>query len=350
MYEHYWYRSGINEMMVENLQSIVAQVLGMVPLRDGDVVVDIGANDGTLLKAYDHYSIPRVRTVAFEPAKNLIPDLLRNANPDILVNDFFPCPAYGWSKAKVITSIAMFYDLEDPGSFVQAIKEVLHPEGLWVLELAYLPDIIKQRAFDSICHEHLEYYTLQTLEWLLNRHGLRIVDAETNEVNGGSMRVFVTHKTFPAAVKGRIGSDDRIRQMLVRERGFKTPEHFEWFDQEILRVKDAINSAVESAGTVDLYGASTKGNTLLQVCGIGPGQVRWALERSEAKWGRYTITGVPIVEERLGREDPADLWLVLPWHFRKGILERERKYVEGGGKILFPMPHREIVMRSPVKV
>ncbi|MHC4733091.1 MAG: class I SAM-dependent methyltransferase [Planctomycetota bacterium] len=354
MYGHYWYRSGINEMMVENLKGIVGQALGMITLEDDDTVIDIGANDGTLLKAYKDFAYaegkrivrPRVRTVAYEPAKNLISDLIENADPDEVINDFFPC-AYAGDKAKIITSIAMFYDLEDPVSFVRAIKEILHPGGIWILELAYLPETIKQRAFDSVCHEHLEYYTLQTLDWLLGRHGLRIIDAETNDVNGGSMRVFVAHRTFPPAVRGRAGADGRIRDMLVRERGFKTPEPFERFAKDIARVKDSINRIIESVETVDLYGASTKGNTLLQVCGIGPKQVRWALERSPAKWGRYTITGVPIVEESQGRADPADLWVVLPWHFRESIIERELDYVKGGGRIFFPMPHREIVMRTP---
>jgi NDP-4-keto-2,6-dideoxyhexose 3-C-methyltransferase len=348
MYRHYWYLSGINEMMVANLEEIVAQVTTMIPLKPGDTVIDIGANDGTLLAAYKRYGHDKIRTVAFEPAKNLMGALHENAMPTTTINDFFPCRSYRGPKAKIITSIAMFYDLENPGGFVQAIKETLRPDGLWVLELAYLPDTIKRRAFDSICHEHLEYYTLQTLDFLLGRHGLRVIDAETNQVNGGSMRVFVGHRSFPSAVKGRQGSDVRIRDMLIRELKMRKPETFEWFAGEIERVKDAINTAVTISGVVDLYGASTKGNTLLQVCGIGPQQVRWALERSEAKWGRHTITMVPIVNEQLGREDPADLWLVLPWHFRDSFLLREQAYLNQGGKMLFPMPHREIVMRAPM--
>ena len=353
LYREYWYRSGVNEMMRANLKDVVAQALRTVDVCADDFVLDIGANDGTLLSYYQQHGA-QARRVAVEPAKNVQGALKKNAAPDFISTDFFPCGPLARSRAfKIITSIAMFYDLEDPNAFVAEIRRILAPGGIWILEVGYFPWMLKRGVFDMICHEHLEYYTLDVLSDIFLHHELEIVNASLNETNGQSLRLVVAHEGSSLPFTSRVDA------ILAREHVLVTPERIDRFRQKVeslkRRIRELVDQALSLGWVIDLYGASTKGNTLLQYCELGYPEIRQALERSPEKWGRYTVgSAIPIVSEaRAGvgpvvpgsteGGKPADLWLCPIWQFKSGILERERPYLERGGRILFPMPEPEIV-------
>lgn len=345
LYREYWYRSGVNEMMRDNLADVVKQVLRTVTLTGRDLVLDIGANDGTLLSFYREYAVP-ARRVAVEPALNIQDTLAKTALPHYQYNAFFPQvtwerggPASDTEAFKVITSIAMFYDLEDPNLFVETIKRILAPDGIWILEVGYFPWMIERGVFDMICHEHLEYYTLDTLSDLFIMNDLEIVDASLNATNGQSLRIVVAH------AGSSLPFTSNVDDILTRERELVTPAKLDRFRQKVeslkRRIVELVEQALELGWTIDLYGASTKGNTLLQACGLSYPAIRQALDRSPEKWGRYTVgSGIPIVPDA---HNSADLWLCPIWQFKPAILKRESGYLERGGRILFPMPEPEIV-------
>lgn len=349
MYRTYWYRSGINETMVAELKDVVHSACKFVGgVDDNDAVLDIGANDGTLLAMYKtpKYKLPR--RVAFEPS-DIAEDLRKSHTADDVYETFFPPPAGNvfWrddDTYKVITSIAMFYDLDDPGSFVRAIKKVLHPDGVWIVQLQDLDQMLRAKAFDNIGHEHLEYYSYTSLRHAIEPHGLRIADIESRSINGGSLRFYITHKKR-AAVQG---AADRLKLQAQKESNLEERlADFAWHvgaaRKQILGV---VYATLQAGRTVDLYGASTKANTLLQYLHLNPDQIRCAVERSPAKFGRYTVgTHIPIVSEEDWRKNPADLTLVGIWQFREAILEREADYLNKGGAFLFPLPWAEVVSR-----
>jgi len=347
LFRLYWYRSGVNEAMVAELQDIVEQATARVDLKKGDTVVDIGANDGTLLAQYAILGHPRLLTVAWEPAANLYEVLRPQAK--VLFPEFFQVatPWEAKTKAKVITAIAMFYDLDDPHAFLNGITNILHKDGVFIIQQAYLPAMLVSNAFDNVCHEHLEYYDLHALESVLAPHGLQVVDVDLRSINGGSFRAtiqFEGHGTPTQKV-------ERLRHYeahLFQE----ADAAFAGFADRVQGVRSQLQAVLqahaETGGAVDLYAASTKSNTLLQYCGIDARVVRQAWERSPEKWGRYVGTsGIPIVSEAVGREDPPAALLVGAWQFRDQFIEREHEYLAKGGRLILPLPRVESVEVRP---
>lgn len=348
LYRNYWYRSGVNHTMREALADIARAAERLVPLRPGDRVIDIGSNDGTLLRVF---RTPDLVRIGFEPATNLMPYAQERGT--VTVNDFFAFEHFralfgADARANVITSIAMFYDLEDPNAFVADVARCLAPGGVWIIQMSYLPLMLAQNAFDNVCHEHLEFYTLGSLRALLTRHRLRVLDVELNDVNGGSFRIYVAHAGSP--VEPFPGADSRIRAREDEERdlALHTRAPYEAFAERVARVRDEvtlfIRQAVARGKVVDVYGASTKGNTLLQYFGLDHALIRWAAERNSDKWGKRTVgTRIPIVSEEQVRGEPPDYFLVLPWHFLREFEQRERAFLEAGGKFIVPLPTFRIV-------
>lgn len=341
LYTQYWYLSGINETMVAELKDVVIQALKRADCEKGAVVVDIGANDGTLLAQYPLVFPKRLLRVAYEPACNLYEKVRPHAN--VLYPTFFRVTDTWGAKAKVVTSIAMFYDLDDPRQFVADIAAVLHRDGVWVVQQAYLPLMLANTAVDNIGHEHLGYYTLQAMQALVEPFGLEVVDMELRAINGGSFRTYVQWK-------GRGTKTQRLAGYLADEQRFfqDLPGVFATFARRAWEAKRQVLSVLEAhrdhGALVDLYGASTKANTLLQWCGIDHTLVRQAWERSPEKVGRYVgVSGIPMVSEEAGREDPPSALLAVIWPFRDQILRREAEYLAQGGKILFPLPRFESV-------
>lgn len=348
LYRNYWYRSGTNSTMTEDLQDVVQSGRAIVSLKRGDFVLDIGSNDGTLLRTYGG----AVRRVGFEPARNLIP--LAALNAEKIINDFFNYPAwqrvFPRAKAKIITAIAMFYDLDKPNQFVADIKKCLHADGIFIIQMSYLPLMLSQNAFDNICHEHLEYYSLLSLEHLLSRHGLRVFDVELNEVNGGSFRVYVCHADARPNIRVPKGAAQRVDKLRKDELRLNLNER-KPYDAFVRRVKnmkrDTVNFIRREARRgkkIYIYGASTKGNTLLQFYGLDASVIPFAVERNQDKWGKKTIgTLIPIISEEQARADKPDYFFVLPWHFLKEFVEREEKFLRGGGKFIVPLSEFKII-------
>ena len=337
LYHRYWYKSGVNASMRAALADITRKSSEFVSLAGGDTVLDIGCNDGTLLRSY---TVPNLRRIGFEPAANLASEASQGT--DRIISDFFSARPVAAEKFRIITSIAMFYDLEDPNAFVADIASVLSKVGVWVIEMHYLPLMLARDAFDAVCHEHLEYYSLASLEPLLTRHGLAVADVETNEVNGGSVRLYVVHEgsSYPR-MAARL---DRVRAMRSREQllALDRPETYENWGERIRRIGDRLGSWLRreraQGRKISVYGASTKGNTLLQVFGLDHTLIGSAAERSSEKLGKYTVgTWIPIVSEAEARVH-ADDFLILPWHFLAEMRERERDFMARGGKLIAPLP------------
>jgi hypothetical protein len=343
MYSRYWYHSGINDSMIVQLCDIVESIKKVINIEDGDIWVDIGCNDGTLMS----YVPFRCEVLGFDPAKNNCEQATKYGT---VINNYFNAEEYPFDKrAKVITSIAMFYDLENPISFCNDIHEVLDDEGLWVIQLSYLPLMLEQLAFDNICHEHLEYYTLKSLEYLLKKTGFKIVDFTLNDTNGGSCRVFVMkEKAKEDSFSNRPNRDVcnfRIQSIRNYEESLKLDTedpYLEFFQRiEDLKAKTVafIKEKVSLGKSVWGYGASTKGNTLLQYFGLDHTLIQGIAERSPNKFGLKTIgSNIPIVSEEEMRKHNPDYLLILPWHFIDGFITREQEYLKQGGKFIVPCP------------
>jgi hypothetical protein len=347
MYSSYGYRSGINQTMTRHLGEIARAAAERVALGADDLVVDIGANDGTLLCAYETRG---ARYVGFEPS-NIQPT---GPTPHIrFIKDYFSAAglraAAGNKPAKIITSIAMFYDLESPNAFVADIAASLAPDGLWVLELSYLPSMLEKNSFDTVCHEHLEYYSLAPLERLLHAHGLQLADAQLNDINGGSIRVTVCHRGSPLGEHSHTVRS-RIYQLKKREFELKLDSDVPYraFAANAQRIRAELPSLllglIAAGKRVYGYGASTKGNVILQYCGLTPQHLHGIADRNPAKWGGTTLgSGIPIVSEEQMRQAQPDYLLVLPWHFMREFRAREEQFVARGGKFIVPVPKVEIL-------
>ncbi len=354
MYRHYWYRSGTNESMVEELKQIATSTSRLMNLKEGDVFVDIACNDGTLLSFID----PKVKRVGFDPAHNTYEEADQRRF-DLFVNNYFSAKAYkesaiGTQKAKVITTIAMFYDLEDPNAFVQDIKEILDDNGLWVVQMSYLPLMLKQLAFDNICHEHLEYYSLEAFKYLLDRHGMEIVDCQLNDVNGGSFRVYIrksgADKTTFATAPYRDVAEYRVQSILAYEQtlNLKDPQTYMDFYKKSCDLRDQTIAFMKEEKVkgkkIWAYGASTKGNTLLQWWGIDNTLIDGIAERQPMKFGLKTVgSNIPIFSDEEMRAAKPDYLLVLPWHFIESFVRREQEFLNRGGKFIVPCPRFEVI-------
>lgn len=331
----YGYKSGISQTIKNDLHDIVRQIFKRIEIKDGEVVVDIGANDGTLLSNYEG-----AFRVAFEPVKKFADEIIEKNRAEAVLNHFFSADIYHRvlnKKAKVITAISMFYDLDDPNTFVKGLADILAPDGLLVIQQNYLVGMLKNKAYDNICHEHVEYYSLTSLEKLLNRHGLEVVDVETNSINGGSFRTYVKHM-------------DNVKKMRYSERKLKldNPWTYYLFAIQVKQMKNKLHAfikrEVSEGKKVYVLGASTRGNTLLQYCGLDKTLISKAIERNPEKFGKKIASvDIPIVSEEEGRKEKPDYMLVLPYFFRDEIIKREEEYLKGGGHLIFPMPKFEVI-------
>jgi len=342
LYRHYWYRSGISKTMRDALEDITTKACRMAKPGTGDIVIDTGCNDGTLLRTYPK---SLVRLIGFEPAENLIQDARKDTH--WIFNDFFKAEVFrdkfANEKAKIITSIAMFYDVEDPNKFVHDVAECLSPDGVWVVQQNYLATMLQKNGFDNIGHEHLEYYSLNTMERLLARHGLEIFDTETNDVNGGSFRIYASHK-------GRYPTRESVVLLRHNEDHLRlnNVETYHKFAANIRRIKVQLKqlvwNEVRNGKTVYVYGASNRGNTVLQYCGLDYRMIKKATDANKEKWGLKTVgTKIPIVSKEEARKDKPDYFLILPHHFLEEIKREERNYLDKGGKFIVPLPGVRVI-------
>lgn len=339
----YWYRSEINEAMVVELQSIVRHAQERLG-RAAHTVLDVGANDGTLLRQYDGTHTTRI---AVEPAASMIPRL--HGAADIVLHDFFPSAKTKDLRGRsidIISSIAMFYDIDDPKDFVAEVDRLLSPDGVWIVQMQDLEQMVAATAFDNICTEHLCYYSLRTFQQLLEPFNLYTVDAEQRTINGGSLRITVRRRAYADRLA------PRVMELLHGEHAVLTRESLDRFAHRAGQFRDQILGTLQhfkhKGLVVDIYGGSTKGNTTCQYVGIDRSLVRQAIERSPEKWGRVLPgSRIPIVSEEIARADPADVWMCNIWGFRTSVLLREQDYLARGGCIFFPLPRPELVTCLP---
>jgi NDP-4-keto-2,6-dideoxyhexose 3-C-methyltransferase len=341
---HYGYRSSIRPFMVNHLNGKVDQLTGMVDLDRGDLVLDIGSNDSTLLRRYPANGITRV---GIDPTG----EKWREYYPEDvdLIPDFFSkavfAERHGGRKAKIVTSIAMFYDLPDPLGFMADVRDILADDGVWMIEMSYVVSLLEIPAYDAVCHEHLEYYGFRQIEWMAERVGLTVSTADITDVNGGSL--CVTLVKDPAKHKIDTAGIERIRRREA-DLELDTMRPYEVFARRTREHRDQLRAFLDdsrAAGKSTLgYGASTKGNVILQYCGIGTGDLPCIGEVSAEKHGCVTPgTGIPIVSEEEAKARRPDQLLVLPWVHRGGFVEREQEFLAGGGNLVFPLPSVSVV-------
>jgi NDP-4-keto-2,6-dideoxyhexose 3-C-methyltransferase len=338
--EDYGYRSGLNESMVTHLCNKIKKILDRIELNEGDLVIDIGSNDGTTLKAYPSSGVTLVGidptgikfNKYYPPHVQLIPDFFSSS----LVNKYFP-----GKKAKIITSFSMFYDLEDPVNFMQQVYDVLVDDGVWVFEQSYMPTMLETNSYDTVCHEHLEFYALRQIKWMTDKVGFEIVDVEFNNINGGSFSVTVMKSSK------ELKFSPKIQKILDEERNKKldTLIPYQEFAQRVAQAKNEllifISDSHAAGKTIAALGASTKGNVLLQYCGLTTEEIKCVGEINSEKLGCYTPgTWIPIIseDELLSRE--IDYLIVLPWHFKEFFM-KSQKFKKT--KLIFPLPKLEII-------
>ncbi len=330
----YWYKSGINQTMKDELKDLYHAALKIVKIKKNDVVLDIGANDGTLL---NYFKRKGIKTIGCEPAKNLKIELKKNCN--YMINDFWSKKKLDYllenkklKKPKIITAIGMFYDLEFPNEFINDAAKSLHEDGVFIAQLMCLSSMIKKNDLGNICHEHIEFYSHKSLIYLFEKNGLEIFKIEENDVNGGSYRIFCR--------KYRNGSIS-LKKENVLNNILKFKRNIE-FNKK--RTVNFIKREFEKGKKIFLYGASTKGNTVLQYYKMNNKFIPYAAERSKAKWGKYTIgTGIKIISENDARKMSPDYFFVTPWGFIKEFLKREKKWLKKGGKFILPFPFFKLI-------
>jgi len=338
--DHYGYRSGLNNTMISHLQELVQEIESKVELNNNDIVLDIGSNDCTLLKSYSNTNL---RRVGIDPTSNQFkqyyPDdvcrLPTFFNKDVFIQQ------YGEEKAKIVTTISMFYDLPDPLQFTKDIKDILHRDGIWVSEQAYAPTMLETNNFDTILHEHLTYLCLKQFQYIADRVGLKIVDVTTNDCNACSVRITMTHMDNPCQVSSNVNIIKLQEDVLSLHTLTPLVDFINRVDNNRSVLMDFLNKNQNKL--IILLGASTKGNVILQYYGIDNKIIKYASERNPEKYGRRTPgTNIHIISEQEARDLKPDFFLVLPWHFKKELLERERMFLENEGKIIFPMPYVNI--------
>ena len=333
----YWYRSGVTKTMKAGLKNIYEESLKHVDLKKNDVVVDIGANDGTLLK---YYKKRKLVTIGCEPAKNLQKFLKKNCN--YLLNDFWSKKKLSkvihknkLKKPKIITAIGMFYDLEDPNKFIKDASDSLDENGIFIAQLMCLKSMIEKNDVGNICHEHIEFYSLKSIKFLFEKNGLEIFKIQENNINGGSYRIYC--RKFK---KGSIKLPEENVLKLMND-----------FIKRVKKNKNLIvkfiKGKIKESKKIFLYGASTKGNTVLQYYGLNKEMIPYAAERSPEKWGRYTIgTGIKIISEKKARSLNPDYFFVTPWGFIKEFVKREQDWIKKGGTFILPFPKFKLIKNN----
>lgn len=354
MYGKYWYRSGMNKTMKMELEDIVNSILRIKKFKENDIWIDIACNDGTIFDFIPNHIIK----IGIDPAD----DTYKNESEkkaNLIIQDFFNYNSYkksvfGKYKAKVITTIAMFYDIEDRTTFLKDVEKILDDDGIWVLQLSYTPLMLEQLAFDNICHEHVFYYSLSDIKKLLEDHNFKIMDCQINSTNGGSFRLYVMKEKCPdekfSTQPFRDVSNLRINSLLEYEKKFQVHSEKTWSDfyNRLLLLKEKTVSFIKKAKTdgkrIWAYGASTKGNTLLQFFELDNQLIDGIADKNFQKWGKKTIgTNIPIYSEEEMRTESPDYLLILPWQFIEEFKEREKEFLMNGGKFIVPCPKFDVI-------
>ncbi len=346
MYEYeYGYRSGISNTMREHLKTYQEEIISKISLEEGDTIVDIGSNDSTMLQYYDR----KFKRIGVDPTGKqfkqyygeveLIPNYFTENNFRSVYSDLRP---------KIVSSISMFYDLPDPVQFAKDIYSILDDNGIWTCEQSYIITMLRRNSIDTICHEHLEYYSLTAIKHIADMANFKIIDIKFNECNGGSFRIYFAKQNCKLYEE----ATNVITKIIEDEDNYKIRDPSLYFkflnncDVEVLKLNKFIDTVNKCGQKIYIYGASTKGNCLLQYGKIDEGKIKYAVERNLNKVGKMTSTGIGIISEETMRSNPPEYLLVLPWHFRDEIIQREDEFLEKGGQLIFPFPHFEIYSKK----
>ncbi len=345
LYSAYWYRSGTNNTMRQHLRSITEEATSILN-KPTARVLDIGCNDGTLLNYYPN----QFEKYGVDPS-----DVAQEIKGNItVVQDIFPSSELKSrlreKQIDIITSIAMFYDLEDPIAFTKGIKGILAPDGIWIFEMSYMPTMLKMTSYDTICHEHLEYYSLAVIEYILKQAGMKIFNVSLNAINGGSIRCFATHTDNHVYKREEFIQNIQLLHQEEFDLELDTDKPYKNFQKRVNQHKVKLTALLKklkkNGKHIHIYGASTKGNTILQWCGINNRIIDVAAERNPDKYGARTLgTDIPIVSEEESRARNPDFYLVLPWHFKQEFIEREQETLTKGIGLIFPLPTIEIIKK-----
>lgn len=340
--DNYGYKSGINQTMRDHLKEIAENSIKKLKKPGKRIIaVDIGANDGTLLRHYPK----SVYKVAIEPIKKFAKECKKNS--DLVINDFFNYSSYYKNmrnkKANLITAISCFYDINNPNKFLHDITKILKEDGVFVIQQNYLVKMLTQNAFDNIVHEHLEYYSLLSLQNLLKRNGMEVFDIELRELNGGSFRTYIAFNKN-RTVTNAVHEQENLEKLINLQRKKIYTDFAKRIKENKKIVVKFIKQQVALGKKIYVYGASTRGNTLLQYFKLDNTLIQKAVEKNPEKWGtKIASVSIPIISEEQARKEKPDYMLVLPWFFKEEFLKREKKYLEQGGRFIFPLPTFEIV-------
>ena len=340
--QDYGYRTGINSTMTKHVQNVTMEAIKLSKIKKDDHVLDIASNDATLLKFYPKKFI----TVGIDPLVNKYSKFYKSIN--FKISNFFTLKNLIKNKVnfkfKVITALSMFYDLKNPNSFIKDIQKILHKDGVFILEHADLLSLFKYKLFDTICHEHLEYYSSKIIINLMKQNKLKVFDIKTNKINGGSSRYFISHEFSKFKINHK-----KIKKILYEEKKLKLEEKSSYikFHKKINLIKSKIKKLVDSIisknKVIHGYGASTKGNVLLQYLGISAKEIPMIADRNPLKYNKFTPGNyIKIVSEKKSRSRKPDYYLVLPWHFKREIIKREVDIRRSGTKLIFPLPNIDI--------
>ena len=346
LYEYeYGYRSGISNTMRDHLKQYQEEIISKISLNEGDTIVDIGSNDSTMLQYYDK----NLKRIGVDPTGKQFKQFYGDVE---LIPTYFTyknfTDIYGKLRPKVISSISMFYDLPDPVQFAKDIHNILDDDGIWTCEQSYIITMLRRNSVDTICHEHLEYYSLTSIKHIVDLANFKIIDIKFNECNGGSFRLYFAKNDSKMYEE----SSELIAKILEDENNYdiKNPVIYKNFlkncDNEVYKLNKFIEEINKNDQKMYIYGASTKGNCLLQYAKIDESNIKYAVERNLSKIGKMTSTGIGIIGEETMRSNPPKYLLVLPWHFREEIIKREDDYLEKGGQLVFPFPNFEIYSKK----
>ncbi len=343
LYSAYWYRSGTNNTMRQHLRGIAEEAAALVG-KPNARVLDIGCNDGTLLSSYPG----EFQKFGIDPS-----DVAQEIRSDVtVVQGIFPSDELTeklqGQKCDIVTSIAMFYDLENPIAFTQGIRNILDPEGIWIFEMSYMPNMLSMTSYDTICHEHLEYYSLAIIEYILKQAGMKVFNVSQNSINGGSLRCYASRADNFTYKKAEWAQNVKTMRQEEFTLELDTNKPYKNFQERVNVHKEELTSLLkklkQQGKKIHIYGASTKGNTILQWCGIDNRIIDCAAERNPDKYGACTLgTEIPIVSEAESRAMKPDYYLVLPWHFKEEFIEREKGTIQNGTGLIFPLPSIEVV-------
>mgnify|MGYP006107356505 FL=1 len=342
----YGYKSGVNLTMNQHLESITKDVEKIIKFKKKDIVLDIASNDGTLLKKYKNKYLvrfgidPTISKFKLDYPKTY----LKHAG--FFSKNVFTKKTEG-KKAKVITSVAVFYDIPEPNIFTENISKILDKDGLWVLEQSYFVSLLKNNAYDSLCHEHLTYFIFSQLETILKKNNLKVFNIILNQMNGGSIRFFICHEKSQFKINNiNIDKIKKVERIYLKKINNNLKNFVNTIKKSRVELKKLIKKIISKNKRVHLYGASTKGNIILQFCNISKNIIPYAADRNKDKWNRMTPgSNIPIISEENSRKINPDYYLVMPWHFKKEIIKREKFFLKNGGKLIFPLPKLHIVSK-----